>query len=561
MNNPISIATNNRHGTIKALFLILLITFPLFFFNLGGIGLTDRDEGSFSEATREMVETGDWLTPHFNYNNRFDKPVLIYYIMALSYRIFGINEFGARFHSAFFGTLLIFLVFFFVKSLKGVRTALLSSLILASNLAIVTLSRVAITDMVLVFLITAALFSFYRALWVNRKWSWGFYIFSALAFLIKGPVGVIVPILVIIAYLISLKGKIGLRGFHPFAGTFLFLLISAPWFLAMLLLHGSTYIEAARYHTLTRYSSVIGGHGGVILYYLPVVMVGFFPWSAFLPASIYYSLKENWKMRGGGGGPSMIIYMVFWIAVVFLFFTSSRTKLPHYIGPLFPPMAIMVADIFDRYLFGDAASGFISERWMKLSLGFLGFFGLIFSSALATSGILSYKIEDLIRKEIPSLTGFDLGSGPFLIAALFFAGTFSSIYFFIKGSKRMAIGVSVTMIVLIVISIMLTIVPEMDDLFLAPQRELAAFAGSQIKEGERFIVFGFFRPSLVFYSRQKVIFLGKENVEELRKELSNPGNVFVLCMESSKELLRGEKNLSIIKSRQGYLLLAKDING
>jgi len=534
---------------------------PLSFFNLGGMGLTDRDEASFSEATREMLETGDLITPRLNYDNRFDKPILIYYIMAVSYKLFGINEFGARFHSAFFGTILLFHLFFFIKGFRGIRTAFLSSLILASNLTFVALSRVAITDMVLIFFITSALFSFYKAVWVDRRWSWGFYIFSALAFLTKGPVGIIVPLIVIIPYLISLKGKVGLRGFHPLIGAILFLVITAPWFFVMILVHGNAYIEAARYHTLTRYSSVVGGHGGGILYYLPVVIFGFFPWSAFLPASIYYSLKDWWRKRGDGGLPSLMVFMIFWVAVVFLFFTSSKTKLPHYIGPLFPPMAIMVAELFDRYLFRDHIKEVTSGRWMRLSLSLLGIFGLIFSAIFSTAGLLSGRIANLIRRDIPSLTDLDLGFGPFLISSLFLVGTFLSIYLFLMGSKRTAIGSSVTMVVLIVVSIVLTIVPKIDTHFLAPQRELVVFASSWLKEGDRLIVFGFYRPSLVFYSRKKIRFIRDNNIEELRRELSGPGNALILCKESSGEIIEKEKGIELIAGRKGYLLYSGNKNG
>ncbi|MEK6690856.1 MAG: glycosyltransferase family 39 protein [Nitrospirota bacterium] len=550
-----------RNEIIRSIFLILLISLPLFFFRLDTPGLTDRDEGSFSEATREMLESGNWLTPKFNYNNRFDKPILIYYVMALPYKLFGINEFAARFHSAFFGTLLLLLVFFFVKDLKGIRTALLSSVILASNLAIVILSRAAITDMVLIFLITASLFSFYKGLWIDRKWSWGFYIFSALAVLTKGPVGIIIPLLVIILYLISLRGKGNLKELHLLGGTSLFLLISLPWFLIMLVIHGNEYIEAAKYHTLTRYSSVIGGHGGMIFYYIPVILIGFFPWSAFLPASIYYAIKESWKRRWESGGHSLFVFSIIWILVVFVFFTSSKTKLPHYIGPLFPPMAILVADLIDRYISEERIAGVNFKGWVKVSLYIGGILGVLFSAVLATAGVLSHRIVDIISKEIPVID-VDFLDNLFIISAIIFIGTLSFICLSIKGAKRTSIAFLVIMMVIMIPAMMLTIVPTVDSLFLAPQRRIAAFAGLNLRENERFIVFGFYRPTLVFYSKRKVVFIRNEDVDKLRKELSQPGNVFVLCRESSMKKLESEgERLKLISRENGYILLSNEKSG
>lgn len=554
---------DDRDKIIKALFLIFLISLPLFFFNLGGMGLTDRDEGSFSEATREMLETGDWLTPKFNYENRFDKPVLIYYIMALSYRIFGVNEIGARFHSAFFGTALLLVIFFFVKSFKGGRTALLSSTILASNLAMVALSRAAITDMVLIFFITASLFSFYKGLWHDRRWHLGFYIFSALAFLTKGPVGVIVPVLVVLPYLILMRGKVNMKGLHPVAGLLLFLAISAPWFLIMVFLHGNSYIEAARYHTLTRYSSVIGGHGGIILYYIPVILFGFFPWSAFLPASLYsaYSaIRESWRRRGEDADRSLMVFCVIWIIVVFLFFTSSRTKLPHYIGPLFPPMAILVAVFLNYYLSKDDIKEAINVKWLKFSLYLLGIIAVMFSAFFLSLFFLSDKINGYLLRENILSSGIELGYAPFLIGVLFLAGTLSFIFFFMKRSRVMAIIISVSMIVLIVLSSLLTIIPKVDAIFLRPQREIATLAGTYLKSGERLIVFGFYSPSLVFYSRRKINFIRDGNIETLRKELSVPGKVLILLRESSGEIMENEKNIELITHQRGYLLYLKDEN-
>src|SRR5207247_1280790 len=127
-----------------------------------------------------------------------------------------------------------------------------------------------------------------------KRWYWGFYIGMALATLTKGPVGVLVPLLAVIPYLLLTgRWREVARECRLLPGTAVFLLIAAPWYAAMFLLHGAGYVESARGDTLSRFSSVIGGHGGTILFYFPILFLGFFPWSGFLPAALVQSLRER----------------------------------------------------------------------------------------------------------------------------------------------------------------------------------------------------------------------------------------------------------------------------
>ena len=184
------------------LLLLLSLAGLLFFLNLGGMGLTDRDEGRNAEAGREMFETGDWISPTFNYEPRYDKPVFLYWLMSLSYRLFGVA--------------LILLQYLFLRRWRGTPVDLFGGLMLLLNIEIIGLGRMALTDSVLIFFTTLALYGFWSGLHAStdpgtgfrgseRHFMWLFYAGMALATLTKGPVGIVVPLLTAALYLTFTK--------------------------------------------------------------------------------------------------------------------------------------------------------------------------------------------------------------------------------------------------------------------------------------------------------------------------------------------------------------------
>jgi 4-amino-4-deoxy-L-arabinose transferase-like glycosyltransferase len=299
--------------------ILLVLAGLLFFLGLGTLGLTDRDEGSNAEAAREMVETGDWISPTLNYEPRFAKPVFVYWLMSGAYRLFGISEFAARLPSALFGLALILLQYLFLTRVRGPVLGLLGGLMLLLNIEMVAIGRLALTDSVLIFFTTLSLFGFWLGLhgstWPalspveglttggstklttgeegkQRHFFWLFYLGMAVAALTKGPVGVAVPLLAVVPYLTLTRrwGRFWQHGF-PLAGSLLFLLLALPWYAAMLTIHGARYAASAQADTVGRFFSVIGGHGGTIFFYVPVLLFGFFPWSGFLPVALFQAFK------------------------------------------------------------------------------------------------------------------------------------------------------------------------------------------------------------------------------------------------------------------------------
>src|SRR5206468_2010006 len=229
---------------------LLVLCALLFFLGLGALGLTDRDEGSNADAAREMVESGVWLTPTLNGTPRFAKPILSYWLIACSYLVFGVSEFTARLPSALFGALLVLMQYAFATRLLGPTVGFRAALMLLLNFEMLAIGRMVLTDMVLVFFTTLSIFSFFLAMAGEgraKRWYWGFYVGMALATLTKGPVGVLVPLLPVIPYLLlTRRWREVVPECRLLTGTAVFLLIAAPWYAAMFLLHGAGYAASAR---------------------------------------------------------------------------------------------------------------------------------------------------------------------------------------------------------------------------------------------------------------------------------------------------------------------------
>ncbi|MEK7773300.1 MAG: phosphatase PAP2 family protein, partial [Deltaproteobacteria bacterium] len=247
---------------LKIAALVLLIVFVSFFKN-GGFLLFDVDEAVFSEASREMFETGGVITPTYNHEPRYDKPILIYWLMSLSFKVFGVSEAAARFTSAAFGSLLVFMTFLFIRRVKGWTPGVFSALSLLLSIEYFTYSHSAVTDMTLTFFITASVYSFYLASHEKgRLWPVLFWVSTALAVLTKGAIGAIFPAAIAFLHLASTGGLSGLKGLVRARHILLFLLISAPWYAAELYINGWDFFNAfVIKHHIQRFSGVISSHG------------------------------------------------------------------------------------------------------------------------------------------------------------------------------------------------------------------------------------------------------------------------------------------------------------
>ena len=553
-------------GPPLALFALAVL---LLFTGLGELGLTDRDEGSNAEAAREMLESGNWVYPTLNGEPRFAKPVLIYWLTASGYLAFGVDEFTARLPSAVFGVGLIILQYAFLSRLRGSFVGLLGALILLLNIEIVAIGRLALTDSVLMFFTTLALFGFWLGLHEphGRRFFWLFYVGMALGTLTKGPIGFLVPLIVVVPYLTVTRrwSQFWRMGF-PVTGTLVFLFLAVPWYAVMLWIHGSRYTTSAQADTVGRFFSIIGGHGGTIFFYMPVLLFGFFPWSAFLPVALYQVLKEWREFRRASQGPArtspsgwrtagaqeLELFAALWLVGGFLFFSLSATRLPHYIGPLYPAAAILVASYWKRAITEPMSAGINLSFKLLLGLGYLLGFVLILSR------FLYYHYIDQVAKEFPVAAQVDPGGGLVIAGLILLVGAGVSAYFGLSPERRAgafwAAGVTIGLVLLVAVE---WVLPRFSRYFIDPPHELAYVAGLNLAPEERLIVYGPPKPSVLFYAKRRAILI-KPGEEDLMKPfLHGEGRTMILLPSRMKSRLPVEAaGFLPVLERYGYSLLA-----
>jgi 4-amino-4-deoxy-L-arabinose transferase-like glycosyltransferase len=554
--------TTGRSHHALLLLALLALSGLLFFLGLGDMGLTDRDEGRNAEAGREMFESGDRLTPTFNGELRVAKPVFLYWLMDQSYRLFGVNEFAARFPSALFGVGLILIQYLFLVHQRDRTVALFGGLMLLLNLEILALGRMALTDSVLIFFTTASLYGFWLGLHGEggvRRWIWMFYIGMAVATLTKGPVGFAVPLITMVLYLTwTRRWPLYWQHGVPLAGTILFVLLAAPWYAAMFLVHGDAYATGAKVHTIGRFLSPMEGHNGTIFFYLPVLLLGFFPWSALLPVPLYRTLKDWYHIRRARSQPDptgtseLDLFSVLWVVGVFVLFTATSTRLPHYIGPLFPAAALLTASYWSRCLQDQTTKGIRGSIHLMMGLGYLLAIGF---ACLPT--LYATYASKMVR-DFPLAGQVDLGSGPYLAAAVLLLGITLVGYLGLNDERRggafWAAGATLAGLVLIVIVIA---APHINRYVIAPPQELAYAAGLNLGPQDQFIAYGTTRSSSVFYARRKTLLVPFGEEDKIRAALKEPKRVMILLPESAQSKLPAEANgLVPILKRYGYILLA-----
>lgn len=321
----------------------------LYLGSLGGVPLFDGDEPRYGQAVREMRRNQDWLTPTYNGEHRFQKPVLIYWCMLLATALLGFNEAALRLPAALSLIGLCLLIYRFAADRLGARPAFIAAGFLAFSPQSVILGRAATPDALLTLAISAAMLSFYAAYSAEEEHSrlpaYLFWLFLSIAVLAKGPVGAALP-LAGCAALTLWNGDLrrAMRRAHWGPGLLIFSVVALPWFLLMYVLHGTgfTGFFFGQEH-LGRFTRPMEGHSGPFFYYAAALLIFAFPWVLLLPAALL-GRRDLFGLRGAADEEGRIIrFAVAWALPVLILFSISRTKLPHYIYPAYPALALLAA--------------------------------------------------------------------------------------------------------------------------------------------------------------------------------------------------------------------------
>lgn len=327
---------------------IVILCLVLFLAGNWILPLTDRDEARFSEASREMIQRGDYVVPWFNGGWRLYKPVLIYWCQIASYRVLGTNAFAARLPSALFTTATALLLVCWGRKMAEGKTAFMAGAMYAAGLHVGIIGRIATADLVLVFFFTLAVWSGWeltRPEQPRRKWWWLiFYVALALGFLAKGPEAWL-PLVGMILGRVLKKDSFRLRVGETIAGLCLAAALIASWGIpALIQTHGEYWSFGMGDQVFKRAIAVKDSHGvaGILgfaallpLYFL-TFFISFFPWSTRVPSA----LRRWWP---GRRRDTLGWYLLVQALIVFVVFSLVRTKLPHYTLPAFPCLALWLA--------------------------------------------------------------------------------------------------------------------------------------------------------------------------------------------------------------------------
>ena len=363
----------------KILLLVLLYGL-LWFGTLNYRHLIPSDEGRYAEMAREMLVTGDWITPRYNGYKYFEKPPLQIWATAAAFQAFGIGDWQARLWTALTGFLTILCIGFTGARIYNARAGWLGALVLASSPMWVIAGHFNSLDMGLSAFLVAALCSLLFAQssenkTLSRNWMWACWACMALATLSKGVIGIAIPAMVFVVYSISAWDWKIWKRLYLISGIALYLAITAPWF-ALVAKRNPEFLEFFFIHEhLQRFTQDDHSRTGPIYYFIPLLLIGFLPWIAQIPSSI----AQAWRERRSYFSPSWLL--VCWFLVILGFFSISHSKLPGYIIPIFPALAMLVGNCLDRNL---GLINSLSKSWQLQTLGFamLGFVGFFFLSAI-----------------------------------------------------------------------------------------------------------------------------------------------------------------------------------
>ena len=324
---------------------LLLLAALTFFAGLGRGAITDSDEGFYAESSREMVASGDWVTPHYNYEPRFQKPILYYWLTSATYLVTGAGEFGARFWAAMAGVGLVLVTAAAGRRWYDETTGLLAGAIVATNFGYFSIGRMALPDLPLTFCITLAIWAALVSTLEQERSPRRFVVLAALGlglgFLMKGPVGLIIPAIVIVPVLMLERRSIGLNPADIVLGFLIMIAVAMPWYLLMWSRHGNDYLQSFFVgDNLERFATSRFNDPRPWWFYLPVVAGGLLPWT---PLALVWLGPITQLLRGRRAVGTIDLRLLMWALLPLIFYSISVGKQPRYVLPVLPPLALLLA--------------------------------------------------------------------------------------------------------------------------------------------------------------------------------------------------------------------------
>lgn len=472
---------------MRPLLLVLLAAAVIpFFVKLGDATIWDANEAYYTETPREMLESGDWVNPTFNYEPRFNKPVLSYWIVALLYQSFGISVGVERVAIALFAMAMVIAAWFIARAvsthplappLAALGLAVGPRFFMFSRRILIDLAVTSMMTLTLLFFVLAERYPERRRLFLTLM-----YITVGLGVLTKGPVAAVIPLLVFIAYLAVHRELSRLRQMMIPSGTLIALAIVAPWYVALYLQHGWTHITSFFIgENVGRFTETVGPQSRGVFFYLPVIFTDALPWSFCLPA-VVVAWWRDWRSGQRSTEVRLRTLLLLWIFLIVGLFSFSQTKQDLYVFPIVTAIAVLGGDWLARALQGSFTP------WLRGTLAVLGLALLV----------LGFSVMTIFGGAgTPYVT-----EGAFTSALVAIAG--SLIVGFAPWGRRSHLSVAAALVVFITFNWVLAVrvLPAFERY--KPARPLAEVIARQAGPDDVVAHFDVSLPSMVFYLRRHI---------------------------------------------------------
>jgi len=486
---------------------LILLCLALYFFGLGQRHLWDTDEGKHASTSKVMVQTGNWLVPQLNGEPFYDKPPLFNWLVALSFVCFGFTEFAARFPAALLGTLTVLATYRFGRQYVSESGAFLGAIVLATSIEWVVLSRTIVHDILLALFVTLACFAFYRGYSEparRTKYFMLMYVFVGVAVLAKGPVGAVLPGGTILIFLALRREMRFIPRLMLVRGALVAALVAVPPYVLM----GLQEPEYLRYFLWEKnfgsFVSEESTHPNPFYYYVPTLLAGFFPWSAFIPLTVWKLLRRLSALDPGR------LFLLVWVGFVFLFFSAATSKLPTYLLPMFPAMALLVGDLWAKFL---------ADRDGGLRRGIL-------ISYLCLAAIVIWMVPTLWldarghRLFDPEVHTIHL----IAVSTILVSGVVLSVILAWRQSYRVLFGTTAAMIASLMVYMGMFLLPMVDSY--RSSKEIALRIDRMLAPGEKITFYHEIREAALFYADREAVAL--RNAGEFEEYIETEGALAIV---------------------------------
>jgi 4-amino-4-deoxy-L-arabinose transferase-like glycosyltransferase len=532
--------------------LIALGMVPLY--GLGLVGLVDYDESAYGEVARAMLASGDWLAPKLCGHPFFEKPPLLYWTAAAGMKLLGVGPAGVRVGTVLAGALAPLALFAFARRPLGTVAAFASALVLAASLEFAVLARLAVTDMLLVLWFVVCLGALHRAFEARDRGTGWFALAcaaAALAVLTKGVIGLLFPVAAGMLELASRRRWRDALRLDWLALAFTVAVgVGFSWWLALGLTQpgGFAFIRPLFFeHHVGRFGRPMQGHSGGVLYYVPVLLVGLFPWSPLLPVAVARA-----GLRAGDERARFVRLFAVFSALTVVFFTVSATKLANYVAPALPGLALLIGALLARPRGGR-------DRALACSLNAaLIFVGLVAVGAALLPLVpahLSSRLGAATRH--PALTEpIEFGPGGALAALVLAVGAAWAASAWRAQHSERAIVLLASAAIAFYTVVFHTVLPRVDAQVGAPLRRIAARAAELSSPDERVLMLGLrHRASVCFYGERATRFLSELDNRWTEAEVFGDRRMRI-GISGERELARFSQRdrLEVIGRDRGYVL-------